>query len=280
MDTSAARRQAMTDEQWLAALKRSAVEGTVDGIRFPGFPPKEVQERFVGSSFATALDEAFNFYSLVKMYGASLSAPINQDSVFLDFGMGWGRYTRLFWKDIPEYNLYGVDVHPDMINLCHETNVPGTHYKIDHDSILPFADGVFTVIIAYSVFTYLPEPLHRHWLAELSRVAATGCLFVLTVEPPRFIDFCANISDNAESSWHQALASHVGDGVALKARIDKSEYVYLPTGGGDHLPSDIYGDCVIPKSYIIRNWSPLFEVRDYIDDPQRFWQAVVVLQKR
>ena len=282
-DASGRLRQSMTDEQWLDALKRSVVNQTVAGVKFPKFPPKEIQESTVGSSFDSALNEAFSFYLLVKTYARKFGIPVNYDSKFLDFGMGWGRYIRFFWKDIADKNIYGVDVHPNMIKLCQMTEVPGNHYQIEHGGVLPFPDDTFDIMIAYSVFTHLPEDLHLHWLSELSRVSKSGCLLVLTVEPPRFIDFCINEAANRDHPWHKTLAMHVHDGGAskLKDRLQKSQYVYMPTGGGDdHLAPDVYGDAVIPLAYIQNHWTKLFELRDYIDDAERFWQAVVVLTKR
>src|SRR5579862_4979144 len=190
MDDSAHLRQSMTDEQWYDALKKSIVDQNVAGIKFPEFPSKEIQDRFVGSSFDSALYEGFNFYSLVKSCASELGAPISNNSVLLDFGMGWGRYVRFFWKDLYDHNIYGVDVHPDMVKICQDTRVPGSYFQIEHAGILPFPADTFDIMIAYSVFTHLPEELHLHWLTELWRVAKSGCLFVLTVEPPRFIDFC------------------------------------------------------------------------------------------
>ena len=160
-----------------------------------------------------------------------------------------------------------------------EFGVPGTQYLIQSLGRFPFDDGTVNLILAYSVFTHLPEFVHLHWLRELHRVAKQGCVFVLTVEPPRFIEFCAQIEENDPSPWHRTLKKHVGDWRELLARINGGEYVYLPTGGGDHLPEQVYGDCVVPYSYIAKNWSKFFAVREYIDNPQRFWQAVCVLQK-
>ena len=105
----------MTDAEWLSTLKRSISDCFINGVMFPAFPPKDVQERFVGSSYDAALDEGAVFYQLAKGYAAALGVPIGAGTVALDFGTGWGRYIRFLWRDVDEDKLFGVDVHPDMI---------------------------------------------------------------------------------------------------------------------------------------------------------------------
>jgi hypothetical protein len=36
---------------------------------------------------------------------------------------------------------------------------------------------------------------------------------------------------------------------------------------------------MVPRSYLEKTWAPYFAVRDFIDDPNRFWQAAVVVQR-
>lgn len=269
----------ISDPEWLELLLRSVHEPHIDGIVFPRFPPPDVQERFVGSAFETSLREAYAFYVLVKERAASL-APIRRSSPFLDFGCGWGRFLRFFWKDVDEQYLYGCDVFPDILEVCRETNVPGRLASIEPKGRLPYPDNYFDAMVAYSVFTHLPETIHLHWMRELARVARPGCVFYLTLEPKRFIDFVADIPPDAESGWHRVLAPFAGQAAEYRRLFDAGEMAYLPTGGGDVLTKDIYGDAVVPLSYIEREWSPHFAVRDYIDDPSRFWQAVLVVQAR
>lgn len=270
----------VSDSEWLELLLRSINEPRISGIEFPRFPPSHVQERFVGSAFETSLREAYEFYVLVKGYAESLVMPIRRESRFLDFGCGWGRFLRFFWKDVDETNLHGCDVLPYILDICRETNVPGQLATIELSGRLPYPDNHFDAMMAYSVFTHLPEAIHLHWMRELARVARPDCVFCLTLEPKRFIDFVAGIPSDATSGWHRVLARFAGQAEEFHRQFDAGEIAYLPTGGGDILTEDIYGDAVVPLPYIEREWSPHFAVRAYIDDPSRFWQAVLVVQKR
>jgi SAM-dependent methyltransferase len=264
----------LSDDEWTTVLVRSVDERTIDGLEFPSFPPASLQERWVGSSYGTTLREASEFYTFVKSASTRLDVPISYDSKLLDFGCGWGRFLRFFWRDVDPTNLVGVDTSPEILEVCTRTGVQAQLGRIDPLGHLDLPDESQSHIVAYSVFTHLPEDVQHHWLRELSRVARPGCVFACTVEPRRFLNFVAEIPKDAASEWHQALRRASGDvGVKLR-QFDSGEFVYLPTWG-DY--SKVYGDAIIPRDYIEREWSQYFALREY--DDSGFSQTVVVLQK-
>jgi hypothetical protein len=236
-----------------------------------------VQSQFVGSSNEIALREASKFYSFVKSNAQSLGAPISEDSVLLDFGCGWGRFLRFFWRDLPADQIFGVDVDPVILSECRKSGIQAHLQRIEPLGKLSLPDRSVSQIIAYSVFTHLPEYVHHHWLDELARVAKPGCVFVCTTEPRRFLDFVARIPPKPPSQWHAALRHAAGDIEAKKRQFDAGQFVFIPTGGGDFRDRTVYGDAVIPPDYIKRIWSKRFAVRSYHEEG--FWQAAVVLQK-
>ena len=276
--------KSLSDEEWVQLLKRSVRERSIDGITFPGFPEERMQVDSVGSANETSLDEAFAFYSLVKNYSKGLGNPLSYtESSLLDFGCAWGRYLRFFWRDISPHNLHGVDIRQDLLNIARKTGVQAHLQQIDPQGQLPFESKTFSHIIAYSVFTHLPEQIQEHWLSEIFRVARPGCIFICTTEPRRFLDW---IDSEPTSDWHRSIKSAVGDLDVKKNEFDAGKYVFIPSGGGIDMDSgkvidsSIYGDAVIPEPYIRSKWGKLFSVHEYIDDPERFLQAVVVCQKR
>lgn len=270
----------ISDEKWFKMLLKSVNKRTVNGIRFPGFPDDSIQSQFVGSSNEAALREGFQFYSLVKGYAASLGMPLGKTTKVLDFGCGWGRYLRIFRKDIAEENLFGVDIDPTILDECRKNEVPGELSQIVPDGKLPYPDNFFDCIFSYSVFTHLPEKVHKHWLDEIARVCKPGCVFVLTLESMRFLEFVENIdADSPPSGWHAALSQFSDEIPALRKSYNEGEFVYLPTGGGDFRAADVYGDAIVPLKYVEQSWDNLFNIVDYIDDPKRFWQAVLVAQR-
>lgn len=271
--------RSLSDTEWVDVLKESIESRVIDGVTFPRFPSDAIQNQFVGSSNKSTLDEALQFYVTLKGYSEALGMPIEYDrSRILDFGCGWGRFLRLFWRDVQPSNLIGVDIDPTIISECIAAGVQADLRVISPTGALPFPDNHFSHIFAYSVFTHLPEQVHLHWLAELARVAKPGCVFVCTTEPGRFLDFIAEIPEDAPSAWHAGLKRAAGDIASAKAKFAAGSFIYIPTGGGDYRDEAIYGDAIIPQSYIKENWSKYFKLRAYIDDPSRFWQAVVIGQ--
>jgi hypothetical protein len=268
------------DQEWFDLLTRSVNEPIVNGIGLPRFPHARVQEQWVGSSDAHALSEAFNFYRAVKGYAKALGMPLHANSKILDFGAGWGRFTRVFWNDVDEAGIFGVDTDPDIVATCRALGNVGKYDCIQPRGSLPYSDKSFDLIFAYSVFSHLPEAIAQHWIDELHRVARPGCVFALTTEPRRFLDFIAGIEEPAASDWYAGLAAFKLSIPQLLQDFEQGKFCYLPTSGGEHREASIYGDAVIPESYIRRVWGQQFNVAAYVDDPNHFWQAFVVMQRQ
>lgn len=270
----------LSDEEWLAKLIRSIHERTIDGVEFPKFPSEATQSQFVGSSNESALHEGFSFYRAVKSHSEALGASVGPKTRLLDFGCGWGRYLRFFWRDIDAENLFGCDVDPNILSECIANNVPGTLEAISSKGNLPYPDAFFDNVIAYSVFTHLPEAVHEHWMREIARVMKPGGVFLLTLEPRRFLQFISDLVGKPfESGWHRVLGKYGERADELMKQFDAGKFIYMPTGGGDFRAADVYGDAVVPLQYIREKWGSLFEIREYIDDPEQFWQAVLVARK-
>jgi len=264
----------LNDIEWLSVLASSVTHEVIEGVRFPRFPADQLQANFVGSANATALQEACQFYMELKRQSASVGSPLRADSKILDFGCGWGRYLRFFWKDVRESGLFGVDVSPDVLSVCLQTGVPGQFSRILPLGRLPYEDGFFSHAMAYSVFTHLPEHVHLHWMRELARVLRPGATFTLTLEPRRFLQFVAELGKtHNETRWHQVLARHAGSVPEFVRLFNEGKIAFLHQ-------TDLYGDAVVPLAFIAKHWSQHFEIVDYIDDPQRFWQAVLVVRRR
>lgn len=269
-----------SDSEWLSMLVESVRKPVISGLKFPSFPPDDLQSQFVGSANESALREAHRFYALMKETAHEYGKPIGKDSAFLDFGTGWGRFLRFAWKDVAEGRLFGVDIDPDVIALTKSNGVPGNLSTIEPLGLLNVPDASIDAILAYSVFTHLPERVHLHWMAEFKRITRPGAIVALTVEPRRFLEFVASLEGKVpESGWHAGLQRFSREAKSRLAEFDAGQLVYLPTGGGDHRGSEIYGDAICPIQYLQDKWAPEFTVRVHIDDPSRFWQAAVVMQR-
>jgi hypothetical protein len=107
-----------------------------------------------------------------------------------------------------------------------------------------------------------------------------GACFCLTLEPRRFLDFVSSLDEKtAQTGWHRGMSRFAGLASYSKQVFDSGEFVYLPTGGGEYREPDVYGEAVVPLLYIQQNWTNLLHVVEYVDDPSRFWQAALAVQR-
>lgn len=271
-----------SDAHWLKVLQRSIKEPVIDGIRLPGFPAEELQSQTVGSAYEKTLEEASNFYRYAKAACASHGKPIQPGTEILDFGVGWGRILRFFLKDVDAATLHGVDTSDKYLEAARQTGVPGQLKQIDPKGRLPYDDRAFDLAYAYSVFTHLPEHMQDHWLADIARTLRPGGLLVATVEPPRFLDYFAGMDaeDPSLHPWHAQMARKIGGDSSLRTRLQSHGFAYIPWREGSDGSDETYGDCVMTKAYVQERWGRWFDIVDYLDDPKRFWQAVVVARVR
>lgn len=251
----------------------------VDQSGTPQFPPKKIQEQFVGSSYSSAFEEAYQFYKLLIIYSEALGMPINcLDSNFLDFGCGWGRFLRYAMLHFPQERLHGVDIDPEIIEVCKSTSIAASYNIIEPKGNLPFSDNSISHAMAYSVFTHLPEELHKSWISEITRVLRPGGIFCATIESRKFIDFLASLNnkENIKTDWHLGLSKFADKVSQYYEAYEDGRLTYIPTGGGGIRTSEIYGDAIVPKGYLEATWHGM-AIRAFIDEG--FWQTVVVAQK-
>jgi lipopolysaccharide biosynthesis protein/ubiquinone/menaquinone biosynthesis C-methylase UbiE len=278
--------QPMTSREWMSGLSiddlhqklLAQASGKADPD-LPDLPSSEIQEQFVGSSFVPAFEEAKVFYKTLTDYSKKLSTPIAApDTRFLDFGCGWGRFLRYAMKDFSSQDLFATDVDPDIIAVCKSSGIQAQYSLLSPTGTLPFEDNFFSHAMAYSVFTHLPEHLHKTWAAEIIRVLKPGGIFCGTVETRKFLEFIQGLDDPEKhtNDWVSYLAKYQPDSERLLRDYDKGKFIYLPTGGGGVRTQDVYGEAVVSRDFIERQWKGA-HLRAFIDD--RFWQTVIILQK-
>jgi SAM-dependent methyltransferase/uncharacterized coiled-coil protein SlyX len=270
----------IVDQKWLDILIESIDQPMIGGVEFPGFAPSPFQRSSVGSSGESALREIFPFYSEIKRYANKLGVHLMAESRVLDFGCGWGRIIRFFLKDVLADHLYGIDVDPEMISLCRKLVHYGNYSVCNPIPPTEFPDDTLDIIYAYSVFSHLAEPVHIKWIEEFSRILKPGGLLVVTTEGRHFIEFCKSLRGKKHDlAWFNGIANAFVDIEAALSDYDKGKFLYSATGGGPSRPSSFYGEAVIPRAYIEREWTKYLEFRDFVDDRALSFQTMVVMQK-
>jgi SAM-dependent methyltransferase len=270
----------LSDDEWLAMLVRSVTEPVIDGVRMPGFPDEVLQTNTVGSAGAHAVREGFTFFSTVKHYAQQLGRPLDRGTRVLDFGCGWGRILRCFLKDCQADHVQGVDVVPEFIAACRETFPYGRFDQLRPLPPTPYANSSFDLITAYSVFSHLAEHASLAWVQEFARLLSPGGIMAVTTQGRGFLEFCRSLKGkDHEFAWFRALAEAFVDTDACVKAYDAGEYLHAPTSGGPSLPSNFYGETLIPEGYVRRCWSPFLMPVAFVDDPVRLPQALIVMQK-
>lgn len=244
------------DRQWVESLEASAQS---PNSALPGFPSAELQTLWVGSVGPASIREVVPFYRLIKSRADFRIGPI------LDFGIGWGRVSRFFLNDVPSDQIYGVDVNSYILEECRRLKVRANLTHIDSFGTLPFPDGSFSVVYAYSVLTHLNKRGADHWAKEIARVLHPNGIFVPTLFTDDIFDQCRNLSTPDEM---------FGDLSSAENSYRDGEFVFA---GYVNTLDENYGKAAIPISYIQKNWP--FIISEYHRD-LGFHQGACVLRRR
>lgn len=111
--------------------------------------------------------------------------------VVLDLGCGGARMLRNLKANMPESELWGVDIDTKLIywnkqNLGDRANF-ATTTLIPH---VPFGDSYFNLVYTGSVFTHIDD-LAEAWLMEIRRILKKGGIFYLTIHDESTVESLA-----------------------------------------------------------------------------------------
>ncbi len=274
----------MSDLKYLLLLIMSTRRPIYRGVRLPGFPENTVQRQFTGSFGWRALLEAYNFYRRAKKYCTSLGNPIENGTTILDFGCGWGRIIRFFFKDTGCENLFGADVDSKMIDFCGEEMHCGSYFLVSPEPPSVFQDATIDMVYAYSVFSHLAECTATNWMSEFSRILKPGGLLIATTRDKSFLDACEALRGKDHGSAHQQTMSRIFIPASkYKEDYDKGKFVHAATGGGGVRDESYYGETLIPREYIEAQFTKYLSLREFVNTgrpPFGLPQALFVMQKR
>ena len=274
----------LTDEEFLNLLILADKEAVIEGVQMPGFPDLEFQKNSVGSRGADDLRlEPFNFTNAVKKYAKQFNGEVCKNTKLLDFGVGWGRMIRFFFKDIPSENLFGIDTWQLMVDKCNNLLPSGNYSLNPSHPPTEFSDASFDIIISYSVFSHLRSDAAKMWIKEFSRILKPNGILVATTEGVRFLNLIEWLHNNpdrvGDHHWYELL--YKGFNLPIeeyRERYAAGEFLYAANGGGDALDNSFYGDAIVPEKYIKENFGKHLNLKEFCDN-EKMSQAIFVMQK-
>lgn len=98
---------------------------------------------------------------------------LSNDKKILDAGCGWGRTVVGLKKFLPEMDITGLDIVPDLLKLARqvlkdETGSNEVKFLVGNVQNLSFPDNSFDAVISTRVLQYVPNPIQA--VREFSRV--------------------------------------------------------------------------------------------------------------
>jgi hypothetical protein len=225
----------------------------------PEMPDDSVQVGMTGAAGETVMLEAAGFIRrLLPTYRAQVGRPLHEARI-LDYGIGWARVARLFYKFAPVTSLYGVDAWPGSLAMAERAGFKGRLALIDTlPGRLPFEER-FDLVYAFSVFTHLSERTARAAVRAIRTGLADDGLLVITIRPAEFWRLAGGPDADLRA------AEHASRGFGFRP----SE---LPPIDGE-VP---YGDATIGLDYIRREW-PEFRVAGVEANGADPYQLLVML---
>lgn len=253
------------------------------GKPLPGFPSDEIQANTTGQAGAGTLKEAFTFYEDCRATVKRLGCPLHSQHKLLDFGVGWGRISRFFLRELPLENIYGLDVTAEFIAICEVTFSSRNFFTCQAFPPTRFTDGMFNFVVGYSVFSHLSEAACVAWMREFHRLLAPSGLVALTTRGRPFFDYCQSLKDKVDSGYPYALSTLFDDFEDARRRYDRGEFVHSNregVDGGGAMNAQFYGETFIPEKYAREFCSDLFVLEDFLFEPPRQSHPIMFFRKR
>jgi SAM-dependent methyltransferase len=228
--------------------------------------------------WATGYGDWLNVSRAVDRYvagGARLGARLR----LLDFGCSSGRFLRHAWSHGRDsFDIWGCDFAPANVDWA-KKYLPGDfkiflNHNVPH---LPFADGYFDVITAFSVFTHI-DLFEEAWLLELGRIIRPAGILYVTIQNQATWDrttqrptYIARLMGAKEINRNSI---HVSEDL-FRAPMPQPRIVFRMSA------ADIY-NCNVwhHNEYVRELWARYFEILDIVDNSHNNFQSVAIMRPR
>jgi SAM-dependent methyltransferase len=137
---------------------------------------------------------------LIRELVAETGAAVRELGAILDWGCGCGRVLR-HWTELPPNSVHGCDIDARMVAWCN-SNLPFPVVCTELVPPLPYPDGTFGLVYAFSVFTHLSEELQHAWIRESARVLRPNGFLLLSTLGAHYASL-----DRLSESEHRRFAN-------------------------------------------------------------------------
>ena len=250
------------------------------GVPLPRFPDDKVQISTTGQKGCETLCEAFIFYEDCMKYFEKSKNVNSVNKVIMDFGVGWGRILRFFMRDFKSENMVGVDINPELLEICRSTFDFGRFVQSNSMPSLELDDESVDFIVGYSVFSHLSEKACYAWIKEFSRILRPGGMLALTTRGRWFFDYCESLK--LDEGYSGALCNMFDDFDKARAEYDSGKLVHVSgdgISGGGKLNETFYGETFIPESYAKNKYTDFLDFVDFEYTAGRQTHPIIFLQK-
>ncbi len=244
-------------------------------------PDSRITEKYNGRSVAKAFEDGAKLYSYFRKE-ALLGNCLNENSLMLDFGCGWGRFSQLARIDLKPENIFSADISAEALDLSAQQGLRRENLiKLSSGSSFPIESNMFDLVIVNSVFSHLSERSASFYIQELHRVLKSGGMLLLTVRSASWMKYILKLVQmrkNGEDIPKITIPLVEAFGNQL-GKFDENDSKFIFVTVGNELGGD-YGEAYVPDSYIVNKWGKNFhKVKIAKAETLGFDQSVVSLVK-
>lgn len=173
-------------------LPKVSHDDQTPGTELPIPPPELRTHRLLDLDREGYLSLGKSFVDQMKGILETSGASVGPGNRVLDFGCGDGMMVRHFRRVAESGEAWGVDINGTQMTWCQQHLSPPFKFATTTSfPYLPFEEGYFDLIYAFSVFTHICD-LAEAWLLELRRILRRGGVLYLTVHDNHTIDILLN----------------------------------------------------------------------------------------
>lgn len=124
----------------------------------------------------------------MRSYLQKSGIDVGQIRNVLDFGCGSGRLLVGWHIIMPQIQLYGCDLNPQLIDWAQQHLPQAIDCRLSNlNPTLPYQDQQFDMIYLISVFTHLSLETQKQWIREFKRILRKGGYLMVTLHGELYV---------------------------------------------------------------------------------------------